>query len=145
MSVKKMDEEISPKNSKSTKIFQLICIVIIFSFLVTALFYFFEIKPHVDTELIAFEERTRNISDPQTKIREIANFTEKNYFQTYGITPNFSYLGFDFLMILKKFVFGQDFFLPMIRILSRTLKPEPVGNLPIFLISLQLSLVSNPE
>jgi hypothetical protein len=69
------------KDKKSWAIFFLLILLVIgLPFVIVTCVYFIEIKPHVDTEINAFEESIRNITDPQTKIREIANFTEEGYF-----------------------------------------------------------------
>lgn len=58
--------------------------IIALPFTIATFVYFIEIKPHVDTETKTFVESIKNVTDPQTKIREIANFTENGYYQTYN-------------------------------------------------------------
>ena len=72
-------------NKKSFWIFLLLVLVIIaLPFAIATFVYFIEIKPHVNTETNTFVESIKNVTDPQTKIREIANFTENGYYQTYN-------------------------------------------------------------
>lgn len=60
--------------------------------------YMLEMRPKVELEINAFEKNLSQISDPQTKVREIANYTVKDYYQTYGHKSNpflfFSYFWF---------------------------------------------------
>ena len=52
--------------------------------IILCVWYFAEVRPHVDNEINSFIEKTRSINDTPTKIREIANFTEKDYSQAYN-------------------------------------------------------------
>lgn len=64
---------------------------LIFAFCITpCLWYFLEVKPHVDQEINSFEENISQTKDPQIKLQEVANFTEKNYEQAYNkpLTPS---------------------------------------------------------
>lgn len=55
-------------------------------------------RPKVELEINTFEENLSQITDPQAKVREIANYTVKDYYQTYGRKSNpflfFSYAWF---------------------------------------------------
>src|SRR5690606_4363328 len=53
-------------------------------FAIVTCVYIIEIRPHADAEINTFTENIENITDPQTKIREIANFTAKGYYQAYN-------------------------------------------------------------
>ncbi|MHB8163226.1 MAG: transglutaminase domain-containing protein [Methanoregula sp.] len=68
------------KKQKTIGIFLLIIVI----FFIPCVWYFFEVKPHVDLEINSFEENISQIKDPQLRIREVANFTEKNYEQAYN-------------------------------------------------------------
>jgi len=48
------------------------------------LWYFVEVRPHVDNEINSFIEKTKSINDLKIKIREVANFTEEDYQQSYN-------------------------------------------------------------
>jgi len=61
----------------------MICVIPFFWYLV-------EVKPHVDTEINSFNEKISQIKDPKLKIQKIADFTEDNYYQTYGKKANYS-------------------------------------------------------
>jgi hypothetical protein len=50
--------------------------------------YFLEIKPTVDIEINSFEKNLSKIEDPLLKIKEIANYSADNYYQTYGNETN---------------------------------------------------------
>jgi len=80
------------QQSKVKKLFGifilLILVVIVLPFAIVTFVYFIEIKPHVDTEINTFVESIKNIKEPQSRIREIANFTEKGYYQTYNVKSN---------------------------------------------------------
>jgi len=86
---------ISTKFLKNKKIICIIGLIIIFIVIVPLLFYYVEIIPHVNNEVNAFEANISNISDPQILIRELANYTENNYYQAYNHNPTVSILGFD--------------------------------------------------
>jgi flagellar basal body-associated protein FliL len=76
------------KNKKILKTLLLLFIVIyIIPLTIVSLVYIIEIKPHVDSEINTFTESFKNVTDPQTKIRKIANFTAKGYYQTYPLLP----------------------------------------------------------
>jgi hypothetical protein len=68
------------KNKRKWAAFLLILLILLIPFL----WYFFEVRPHVDNEINSFIEKTRSISDPKIKIREVANFTEDGYQQAYN-------------------------------------------------------------
>jgi Ca2+/Na+ antiporter len=68
------------KNKRKWAAFLLILLILLIPFL----WYFVEVRPHVDNEINSFMEKTRSISDPKIKIREVANFTEEGYQQAYN-------------------------------------------------------------
>lgn len=82
------DWKILKNKLKWAPFFLIVSIGIIFS-----LWYFVEVRPTVDHEINSFIEKTRSINDTQTKIREVANFTEKDYSQAYNrpLTPSIFY------------------------------------------------------
>jgi hypothetical protein len=81
------------KNKRKLATILLILLICLIPFF----WYFVEIKPHVDTEINSFVENISAIKDPQTKVKEIANFTEKDYYQTYGKSSTLSILGIKLL------------------------------------------------
>jgi len=83
------------QKQKLQKFFRGFALSIFLLFLVTVLIYFIIVAPHVDSEIDVFKKGIKDISDPEIKIKEIANFTESEYYQAYGQTPNFSYFGFE--------------------------------------------------
>ena len=64
-----------------------------FSILIPYIWYFVEVKPHVDAEINSFAESISDVNDPWVRIKEVANFTEKDYYQAYGKNSSFSLFG----------------------------------------------------
>jgi hypothetical protein len=78
------------KNKKKLAIILSIIVIC----LIPCFWYFIEVKPHVDKEINSFEENISHIKDPRLRIKAIADFTENNYYQTYGKNPNYTVLFF---------------------------------------------------
>ena len=91
------------QNANKKQVWKVILIVFALCFILYIFWYFVEVRPHVDKEVNSFVKQTQDIRDPQTKIKEIANFTEKDFDEAYNRPISPAILGSRFF-----FMFTQD-------------------------------------